>query len=102
MDTLHTSRFFKYIDIEGGKKSLKKRTFKFSVPSVTNDPFECYGGLIENDQREDLIKQLIDEDILKNSRVGKLKKIVDEDTLNSSITKHINDITADHVSLLRH
>jgi hypothetical protein len=98
MVTLHKGNFFKYIDIEGGKKSLKRRTFKFSVPSVTNDPFECYGGLIADDQR-DIFEQLIKDDIRTNKRVEKLKKIVDQNQLENEITKIVNGSMPEKITL---
>ena len=99
MVTLHKGNFFKYIDIEGGKKSLKRGTFKFSVPSITNDPFECYGGLIANNQRDYFIEQLVKEDIFNNKRVKKLKKIVNENILNNAIKELVYDQTPDQMSI---
>lgn len=49
----------KYIDAKGGIESLKNKTIQFNKASSTNDPFECYEGLIDIEDINEYAKHLL-------------------------------------------
>ncbi|MBN2892257.1 MAG: DUF2971 domain-containing protein [Bacteroidales bacterium] len=60
MNDLYSGLIYKYIDIEGGKESLKNKTIQISKPTATNDPFECHSAMVEMGNIEKYANFLMD------------------------------------------
>lgn len=83
---------FKYFDFSGGFKSLVDLTLKIKHPSIFNDPYDCYDGLIDFNNIYDIViddyLKLIPNEEIKGKKISKEK--VDKfkiDSINSTISK---------------
>lgn len=83
---------YKYVDYETAKLIIQNQTLKFSIPSSFNDPLDCYEGLMELGNAEQLsLKVVMDmypkSDVtLQIQKHAELLKAIRSNTINFNIS----------------
>ncbi|WMI72157.1 DUF2971 domain-containing protein [Aminobacterium sp. MB27-C1] len=53
--------FYKYYSVEGAMKTLKEKKFKWSSPSVFNDPYDCQFSVFSKGSNQEIMEILLEQ-----------------------------------------